>query len=157
MVVEEDLAVAPARRDDTSPFVADRNDRFESASAVGSGRGESNQFGAGATGEVVEVDPAVDVSVRVSYGRTDGVHVPVGMVVGDSLCVSADVAPSGFVKITLLDKDDRQLAEGELVTTTVSDAKIEWKNGFSLKKLKGKDVKVKAVLRESKLFSFSFH
>ena len=77
-------------------------------------------------------------------------------VVGDSLCVSADVAPSGFVKVTLLDKDDNELAEGRLVTKTVSDAKIEWKDGFSLKRLKGKQIKLKVELRESKLFSFSF-
>ena len=78
-------------------------------------------------------------------------------VVGDSLCVSADVAPSGFVKVTLLDKENQRLAEGELVTTTVSDAEIQWKAGFSLKKLKGQEVKLKYELRESKLFSFSFH
>ena len=77
-------------------------------------------------------------------------------VVGDSLCISADVAPSGFVKVTLFDKDDKELAEGELVTTTVSDARLQWKDGFSLKGLKGKDIKLKFELRESKLFSFSF-
>ena len=77
-------------------------------------------------------------------------------VVGDSLCISADVAPSGFVRVTLLDKDNKQVAEGELVTTTVSDAMIEWKDGFSLKTLKGKEKKLKFELRESKIFSFSF-
>jgi len=78
------------------------------------------------------------------------------LVVGNSLCVSADVAPSGFVKVTVLDKDNKQLAEGELVTTTVSDAKIQWKNKFSLKNLKDRESKLKFELRESKLYSFSF-
>jgi len=54
VVVEEDLAIASAWRDDTAPSVADRHDRFESASAVGSGRAESNQFSARAAGEVVK-------------------------------------------------------------------------------------------------------
>ena len=78
------------------------------------------------------------------------------LVVGNSLCVSADVAPSGFVKVTVLDKDNKRLAEGELVTTTVSDAKIQWKDKFSLKNLKDKEIKLKFELRESKLYSFSF-
>ena len=78
-------------------------------------------------------------------------------VVGNSLCISADVAPSGFVKVTLLDNDNKQMAEGELVTATVSDAKIEWKDGFSLRGLKGQEIKLKFELRESKIFSFSFN
>jgi hypothetical protein len=63
---------------------------------------------------------------------------------------------SSFVKVTVLDKDNKRLAEGELVTTTVSDAKIRWKDKFSLKNLKDKEIKLKFELRESKLFSFSF-
>ena len=78
-------------------------------------------------------------------------------VVGNSLCVSADVAPSGFVKVTLLDKDNNRVADGLLVTTTVSDAKIDWQDGYTLKKLKDKEIKLKFKLRESKIFSFSFH
>lgn len=43
----------------------------------------------------------------------------------DALCISADVAPSGFVKVTLFDKDDKQLSVGELIPKTVTDAAIE--------------------------------
>jgi len=88
--------------------------------------------------------------------KTGSVTTKTVSVVGNSLCVSADVAPSGFVKVTLFDKDNKKLAQGKLVTKTVSDAKIEWKDGFSFKKLKGKKIKLKFELRESKLFSFSF-
>jgi len=88
--------------------------------------------------------------------KTGSVTTKAVSVVGDSLCVSADVAPSGYVKVMLFDKDNKKLAQGKLVTTTVSDAKIEWKDGFSFKKLKGKKIKLKFELRESKLFSFSF-
>jgi len=77
-------------------------------------------------------------------------------VVADSLCISADVAPSGYVKATAFDENNEELGEGELVTTTVTDAAIQWKDGFSLTKLKGKKVNLKFELRESKLFSFSF-
>jgi len=80
---------------------------------------------------------------------------PISAVTG-SLCITADVAPSGFVKTTVFDKDNKQLAEGKLITKTATDAKIEWKDGFSLKKLKGKEIKLKFELRESKIYSFSF-
>jgi len=73
-----------------------------------------------------------------------------------TLCISADIAPSGYVKTTILDKDNKQLAEGKLITKTVTDGRIKWEDGFSLKKLKDKDVKLKFELRESKVFSFSF-
>jgi hypothetical protein len=46
------------------------------------------------------------------------------------------------------------LAEGEPVTTTVTDAPIQWKDGFSLKK--EQQVKLRFELLEAKLFSFSF-
>ena len=39
---------------------------------------------------------------------------------------------------------------------TVTDAAIEWKDGFSLKKVKGTEIKLKFELRESKIYSFSF-
>jgi len=78
-------------------------------------------------------------------------------VVADSLCISADVAPSGYVKVTAFDKDGRELAQGELISKTVTDAPIKWKGGFAFKKLKGKQIKLKFELRESKLYSFSFH
>ncbi len=45
---------------------------------------------------------------------------------------------------------------GELITKTVTDARIQWKEGFSLRKLKSKDIKLGFELRESKLYSFSF-
>ncbi len=80
---------------------------------------------------------------------------PVSVVAG-SLCISADVAPSGYVKVTALDEDNEKLAEGELITKTVTDARIRWKDGFSLRKLKGKKIKLGFELRESKLYSFSF-
>ena len=57
----------------------------------------------------------------------------------------------------ILDKDNKKPVEGELISKTVTDAGIQWKDGFSFKKLKGKQIKLKLELRESKLYSFSFH
>jgi len=88
--------------------------------------------------------------------KTGSVTTKPVTVVGDSLCISADVAPSGFVSVTAFDENNEELGEGELVTTTVTDAKIQWKDGFSFTGLKGKKVKFEFDLRESKLFSFSF-
>jgi len=89
--------------------------------------------------------------------KTGSITTKAVSVVGNSLCVSADVAPSGFVKVMLLDKDNNRVAEGKLATATVSDAKIDLKDGYTLKKLKGEEIKLRFELRESKIFSFSFH
>ncbi|MBL7134218.1 MAG: hypothetical protein ISS78_08980 [Phycisphaerae bacterium] len=76
---------------------------------------------------------------------------------GDKLRLSVDVSGSGSIKVTLLDKEKKELAEGELIAKTATDAEVQWKKGFSLKELKGKQIKLKFELRESKLYSFSFH
>ena len=76
--------------------------------------------------------------------------------VGNSLCVSADVAPSGFVKVTAHDRENNKLAEGELITKTVTDAMVRWKEGFSLGKHQGKKIRLRFELRDSKLYSFGF-
>ena len=78
-------------------------------------------------------------------------------VVASSLCISADVVPSGYVKVTAFDKDNNPLAEGEFIAKTVTDAEVQWKNGFSLKEREGKEIKLGLELRDSKIYSFSFH
>ena len=76
--------------------------------------------------------------------------------VGDSLRVSADAGVSGYVKVTACDKGGRELAEGELMSKSVTDAEVQWTKGFSLGKLKGKYIRLKFELRDAKLYSFSF-
>jgi hypothetical protein len=88
--------------------------------------------------------------------KTGSVTTKPVTVVGDSLCVSADVAPSGYVKVEALSKRGEVLAKGELITTTVTDAPIQWEDGFDFESLKGKKIALRFELRESKLFSFSF-
>ena len=80
---------------------------------------------------------------------------PVVAVTG-SLRLNADVVLSGFVKVTILDKESKALAESELIAQTVTDAGVRWKEGFSLEALKGKAIRLRFELRDSKLYSFSF-
>jgi len=88
--------------------------------------------------------------------KTGSIRTKPVSVIADSLCISADVAPSGYVKVTALDQENEKLAQGELITKTVTDAPVHWKDGFSLKPLKGKHIKLQFELRDSKLYSFSF-
>jgi hypothetical protein len=74
----------------------------------------------------------------------------------EALGVSADVAPSGFVKVTALDEQNNALAEGEPITKTVTNAEVQWKEGLTLKDLARKEIKLEFELRESKIYSFSF-
>jgi hypothetical protein len=77
-------------------------------------------------------------------------------VVANKLCINADVAPSGYVRVFALDKNNKKLAEGKLISKTVTDGRIKWKDRFALRKLKGRKIKFMFELRESKLYSFSF-
>ena len=61
------------------------------------------------------------------------------------------------VQVTALDKDNNKLAEGELIAKTVTDAEVQWKSGFSLKEREGNEIKLNFELRNSKIYSFSFH
>ena len=81
---------------------------------------------------------------------------PVRAVAG-SLRLSADVAAGGYVKVTILDKEDRELAESELIAKTVTDAEVRWKDGFSFRSLKDSEIRLRFELRDSKLYSLSFH
>ena len=80
---------------------------------------------------------------------------PVRAVAG-SLRLSADVAAGGYVKVTLLDEKGNELAESELVAKTVTDAEVQWPEGFSFEKLKGDAIRLRLGLRDAKLYSFSF-
>jgi len=77
--------------------------------------------------------------------------------VTDSLCLSADVALSGYVKVVLVDEDNKQLAQSELIPKSVTDASVQWKDGFSLADYKGKKIQLRFELRDAKLYSFSFN
>ena len=76
---------------------------------------------------------------------------------GDELRVSGDVPGSGCIKVTVFDKQKKELAEGERIAKTVTDAEVQWKEGFSLEGLKGNEIRLSFELRDAELYSFSFH
>ncbi len=85
-------------------------------------------------------------------------HIKTNPVVctGNELRICTDVEKNGYVKLKLLDSDNKPLAEGKLVVRTVTDGPIEWRDGFSFRKLKGKEIRLRFKLKDAKLYSFSF-
>ena len=75
---------------------------------------------------------------------------------GDKLQLSADIPVSGSITVTLLDKDNRELAVGETIKQTVTDAQVKWPEIFSLEKLTGKEIRLRFDLRDAKFYSFAF-
>jgi len=76
---------------------------------------------------------------------------------GRVLRLCADVGEKGFVKVILLDKNSRRLAESKLIEKTVTDAVVEWQNGFSPHNLGGKNAQLRFELKNAKLYSFNFN
>jgi len=76
---------------------------------------------------------------------------------GNKLRISADVRESGSIKVTVLDKQGKELAEAEPIAKTVTDATLRWKEASSYHTLKGDEIRLRFELRGSKLYSFSFH
>jgi hypothetical protein len=76
---------------------------------------------------------------------------------GDTLRLTADVSDNGSIKVVVLDEHQNKLAESESMTTTATDAEVRWKAGFSVGKNQGRAIRLRFDLRDSKLYSFSFH
>ncbi len=72
------------------------------------------------------------------------------------MCLTADVATPGYVKVTILDKENKELAESESIARTVTDGEVQWKDGFSFRSLKNSEIRLRFELRAAKLYSFSF-
>lgn len=81
--------------------------------------------------------------------------VPV-MCAGGTLGLCADVANKGSVKVTAFDGNNKKLADGQLITRTVTDGAVRWKGNFSLSGLQGKPVRLSFELLHAKLYSFCF-
>ena len=75
---------------------------------------------------------------------------------GDKLRLSADVPEGGSIKVTVLDRQNKELAEGEPIARTVTDAVVRWNKGFSWEELKGKEIRLRFELRDAQLYSFAF-
>jgi hypothetical protein len=70
------------------------------------------------------------------------------------LQISADVEPTGYVKVRVLDKQNKLLAESKPLNGSFSDRKVIWPDGFSLKKHGA--VKFQFELKDATIYSFSF-
>jgi len=75
---------------------------------------------------------------------------------GNALRLSADVTANGSIEVTLLDAHQKELARGEPITETVTDAEIRWQKGVPHKDLVGRKIALRFELRDAKLYSFSF-
>ncbi len=75
---------------------------------------------------------------------------------GDTLQISADVVKNGSITVTALDGQQKVLAESDPITTTATDAVVRWNDGHSLETLKGRRIRLRFELKDSKLYSFSF-
>lgn len=70
---------------------------------------------------------------------------------GQDVHLTADVAPGGYVKVSALDLDGKEIAVAEQVTITVTDAQLKWS-----KKLETNKLKLRFELDKAKLYSFGF-
>jgi hypothetical protein len=73
---------------------------------------------------------------------------------GDELRVNAD-AKGGSLRVAVLDAEGFDSTDCEPVTGDVTDKEIRWKDGKSLKTLKGRVIRLRFELRQAKLFAFS--
>jgi len=73
-----------------------------------------------------------------------------------SLRVCADVERGGYVKVTVLGKRNRRLAESELLVQDISDTPVVWKNDFTFSRLGKERVRLAFEFTDAVVYSFSF-
>lgn len=73
-----------------------------------------------------------------------------------TLRLTADVGKKGYVKVRVLDKRNKLLAESEPLKGSVSDKKVTWRDGFSLDKLAKKPAQIQFEFQNATIYSFSF-
>ena len=70
------------------------------------------------------------------------------------LAISADVARSGHVEVTVLSDKGAPLVVSERITATVTDAEVRWKESYSPEP--GSEIRLRFELSGAKLYSLSF-
>lgn len=71
------------------------------------------------------------------------------------LRVSADVANGGQLVVRVLGEENQVLAESETLTSTVSDADVQWLDNNALDAIKTKRARLEFVFQEATVYSFS--
>ena len=81
-------------------------------------------------------------------------------VTGNTVCVTADIAPGGYVAVRVMDAaTGRKVAESNRLKKTTTDEVLAWKwtdEAFLLEKAMGKEVIFEFEFLSAKLFSFAF-
>ncbi|MHC4842201.1 MAG: hypothetical protein ACYTEE_00220 [Planctomycetota bacterium] len=73
-----------------------------------------------------------------------------------SLQISTDVESNGYLKVKVLDEQNKPLAESKPLNGSLTDKKVEWLDRFSFDKLDKKSVKIQFELKDTTIYSFSF-
>ena len=81
--------------------------------------------------------------------------VPVTFV-GNELRISADVSPSGSIRVAIVDPDKGQIALNNAITQTVSDTTLTWREAFPLNTLRGQHLQLRFETTKGRLYAFSF-
>jgi hypothetical protein len=94
---------------------------------------------------------------KVKAGYVVTKRIPV---TGQTVGVTADIAPGGYVVVRVMDASTgRKVAESNRLKKTATDEVLTWKwkeENFSLEKFNGKEVSFEFEFLSAKLFSFAF-
>lgn len=74
---------------------------------------------------------------------------------GKHLTLTAD-AQAGAITVSMLDEDGVIRLESEPIVENVTDKRVSWKNGGSLKTHIGRKLRLRATLRSAKFYAFAF-
>ena len=70
---------------------------------------------------------------------------------GQALRITADVAPGGSVKVSMVDRNGKPISSAKPVTETVTDGELQWSQ-----KMSSGPMRLRFEISGAKLFSFSF-
>ena len=72
-------------------------------------------------------------------------------VAGQALRITADVAPGGSVKVSMVDRNGKPISSAKPVTETVTDGELQWSQ-----KMSSGPMRLRFEISGAKLYSFSF-
>ncbi|MHC4690787.1 MAG: hypothetical protein ACYS5F_14315 [Planctomycetota bacterium] len=73
-----------------------------------------------------------------------------------TLQISADVESNGYLKVKVLDVQNKQLVESKPLKGNLTDRKVTWQDGFSLDNLGNKPAQIQFEFKDATIYSFSF-
>jgi hypothetical protein len=73
-----------------------------------------------------------------------------------TLQISADVESNGYLKVKVLDEQNKPLVESKTLNGRLTDKKVEWSDGFSLDNLGNKPAQIQFEFKDATIYSFSF-